>query len=75
MPPGVLTVTSTVPADAAGEVAVIWVDELTATLVELVAPKLTTEAAVRLVPVMTTEVPPTRGPVTGDRPVTVGMPT
>ena len=52
-----VTVTSTVPADPAGDVAVICVALFTVTDAEF-APNLTVEPAVKLVPVMATEVPP-----------------
>ena len=58
MPPGVVTVMSTVPAEPAGAVAVIWVALLTVKLVALVAPNLTAVAPVKLVPVIVTVVPP-----------------
>ena len=53
MPPGVVTVTSTVPVPA-GEVAVICVELLTTTPVAALVPKSTAVAPVRLVPVMVT---------------------
>ena len=65
MPPGVVTVMSTVPAEPAGAVAVIWVALLTVTLVALVVPNLTAVAPVKLVPVIVTLVPPAVGPATG----------
>ena len=75
VPPGVVTVTSTVPAVPAGAVAVIWVALLTVKLVAAVAPKLTALAPVKLVPVIVTEVPPAVGPAVGLTPVTVGAAT
>src|SRR5437764_823305 len=69
---GVVTVTSTVPAAPAGEVAVIEVAEATVKVVAGVAPNLTAVAPVKLVPVMVTEVPPAVEPVVGERAVTVG---
>ena len=74
VPPGVVTVTSTVPVPA-GDVAVIWVGELTVKPVAGVAPKLTAVAAVKLVPVMVTLVPPVVGPAVGEIEATVGAPT
>ena len=71
MPPGVVTVTSTVPLPA-GAVAVIWVALTTVTLVALVAPNLTAVAPVKLVPVIVTTVPPAVGPAVGLMVVTVG---
>ena len=55
MPPGVVTVTSTVPAACAGAVAVIWVAETTVKVVAAVAPKSTAVAPVKPVPVMVTD--------------------
>ena len=72
-PPGVVTVTSTVPALSAGEVAVIAVAE-SAVMMPGVAPKLTAEADERLAPLMVTEVPPAVGPLIGLIPVTEGTP-
>ena len=72
-PPGVVTVTSTVPALSAGEVTVIAVAD-SAVMMPGVAPKLTAEADERLAPLMVTEVPPTVGPLTGLIPVTEGTP-
>ena len=71
MPPPVVTVTSTVPVPA-GDVAVIWVAELTVKPVAGVAPKFTALAPVKLVPVIVTVVPPPVGPAVGERDVTVG---
>ena len=71
VPPGVTTVTSTVP-EPAGEVAVIDVAEIAITLVALAAPNLTAVAPVKLVPVMVTVVPPVAGPLVGLMLVTVG---
>ena len=73
VPPAVVTVTSTVPADPAGEVQVI---EVAVMLVQLpkaeVAPKETSVADPRFVPVMTTMVPPVVTPELGATPVTAG---
>ena len=71
VPPGVVTVTSTVP-DPAGLVAVIWVALLTVNDVAGVVPKLTAVAPVRLVPVIVTVFPPAVVPDDGLTPVTVG---
>ena len=57
VPASVVTVTSTVPADSAGAVAVIEVAEF-AVMVPAVVPNLTPEADERLVPVIETLVPP-----------------
>jgi hypothetical protein len=74
IPPGVVTVTSTVPAGSAGEVAVIDVAELTVNEVALVAPNVTADAAVKPVPEMVTLVAPPVGPALGLTAVTVGAP-
>jgi hypothetical protein len=71
VPFGVVTLTVTAPVPA-GDVAVIWVAELTVNVVALAAPNLTAVAPVKPVPVMTTLVPPNAGPKVGARPVTVG---
>ena len=72
VPEDVTTVTSTVPADSAGLVAVIEVAELTVKFVAAVPPKLIAVAPVRLVPVIVTEVPPAVVPEVGLMDVTVG---
>ena len=71
VPTAVVTVISTVPVPA-GEVAVIWVLELTVKPVAGVAPNVTAVAAVKPVPVMMTVVPPLVGPAVGEIDVTVG---
>jgi len=71
VPPGPVTVTSTVP-DPAGEVAVIDVAELTVTPVAAVPPKETVSPAAKFVPVTVTAVPPDAGPVAGFTLLTVG---
>jgi hypothetical protein len=65
VPAAFVTVTSTVPDVPAGDVAVICVELLTVTAPAEVAPNLTVDAEVKLVPVMTTAVPPVGGPVVG----------
>ena len=62
MPPAAVTVTSTVPADSAGEVTVIEVVELTTTPVPATVPNFTPVAPVKSVPVMVTLVPPPSTP-------------
>ena len=74
VPPAVVTLMSTVPVPA-GEVAVIWVAELTVKLVAGVAPNATAVAPVKPVPVMVTDVPPADGPDAGEIDVTVGAAT
>ena len=72
VPYGVVTVTTTVPADPAGEAAVIEVLDTTVKLVAATPPKCTAVAPVKLVPVIVTVVPPDSGPVMGERPPRVG---
>jgi hypothetical protein len=72
VPPGVVTVILTIPAEPGGEVAVILVAELTVKLEALIIPNLTAVAPVNTVPVTVTEVPPTNGPLFGEMLVTVG---
>ena len=74
VPPTVVTLTVTAPVPT-GETAVIWVAELTVKLAAAVLPNCTAVAPVKLVPVMTTLVPPVAGPDVGARPVTVGAAT
>ena len=61
VPPGVTTVTLTVPACAAGLVTTIWV-AVSLTIVAAVDPNFTAVALARPVPVITTDVPPAIGP-------------
>ena len=72
VPPGLVTVMSTVPALSAGAVAVMLVAPLTVKLVALVVPNLTAVAPVRLAPVIVTLVAPPSGPAVGAMLVTVG---
>ena len=67
-----VTVTSTVPAAPAGDVAVIDVAEFTVMPVAFTAPNFTTVAPARFVPVMVTVVAPVVGPAVGEMEVTVG---
>ena len=60
-----VTVTSTGPGEPAGEVAVIWVGELTVNDDAAVAPKWTEETLKNPEPVIVTEVPPAVGPAFG----------
>ena len=73
VPAEVTTVTSTVVVPA-GAVAVIWVAELTVKLVAATDPNCTELTEAKLVPLITTEVPPVEGPEIGVTPVTVGGP-
>ena len=72
MPPGVLTVTSTVPSDPGGAIAEICVALITVNEVALVLPNLTDVAPMKLVPEMVTALPPVVGPLVGEIDVTVG---
>ena len=71
VPPTVTAETETAPTPA-GASAVICVAELTTYDVAAVAPNFTAVAPVKLVPVMTTDVPPPAGPEVGTRPLMVG---
>ena len=71
VPPGVVTVTSTVPATPVGAVAVIWLELFTEN-VAAVPPKLTPVAPVKPVPLIVTVVPPVVGPDVGLTLVTDG---
>src|SRR5207253_1933861 len=75
VPPTVVTVTSTVPADAAGEGAVICPSVSTEKLEALVAPNFTELVPVKCEPVIVTEVLPTVGPAVGLTEVTAGAST
>ena len=72
MPPAVVTVRSTLPAEADGEIAVISVEDTTSKEVAAAAPNLTELAAVRLVPVIVTSVPPEIRPLVGEIEVMTG---
>ena len=63
---------STTPAAPAGDVAVICVELFTVKDVASTEPNLTVLALVKLVPVMTTELPPLIEPAEGVTPVIVG---
>jgi len=71
VPPGVVTVISTVPVPA-GEAAVIWVAEFTAKPDAGFVPNITAVAPVNPVPVTVTVVPPAADPKAGEMLVTVG---
>jgi hypothetical protein len=64
VPPGVVTVTSTLPVPA-GAVAVIWLAERTVKAGARVVPKRTAVAWLKLLPVMVTAVPPPDDPEAG----------
>ena len=72
VPPGLVTVMSTVPAVPAGAVAVICEALTTVTLVAAVQPKSTAVAPVNPVPVIVTYVPPPVGQAAGATCATVG---
>ena len=72
MPPAVVTLKLTLPAEAAGEIAVISVDDTSMNDVASAAPNLTEVAAVRLVPVIVTSVPPEIRPFVGEIEVMTG---
>jgi hypothetical protein len=71
VPPGVVTLMSTVP-EPAGDVAVICPAELTVKPTAGVEPKLTALALLKFVPTIVTLVPPAAGPDEGLTPMTVG---
>jgi len=72
VPPGVVTVTSTVLAVLAGEMAVIDVGELTVKLAAGVVPKATFVTPVKPEPLIVTVLPPDAGPFGGKTRSTVG---
>ncbi len=72
VPPALVTVTSTGPADSAGETTVNEVALTTVTADPAVAPKATVDPGRNPVPVTVTAVPPAIGPDAGTRPETVG---
>jgi hypothetical protein len=72
VPLGVVTVTSTVPADSAGATAKSEPPDSTWKLVAATLPKETAVAPVKFVPVMVTPTPPASGPLAGLRAVTEG---
>ncbi len=72
VPLGVVTVTSTVPADSAGANAVIWPAPLTVNDVADAVPNVTAVAFVKLAPLIVTLVPPAVGPADGLTLDTVG---
>lgn len=72
-PPGVVTVTPTVPAASVGGVAVTDPSLLTVNDDAALVPKSTTVASVKPDPVIVTGEPPDRGPALGLIPVTIGI--
>ncbi len=77
VPPAVVTVTLTAPADPAGEVRVISPSLTTVKFAALISllPKLTSVAPVKPLPVIVTAVPPAVGPELGATVGTVGAAT
>jgi hypothetical protein len=74
VPSAVVTVTSTVPADSAGETATIDVSELIVKNVAATLPNDTLVAFVKLLPVIVIVAPPAVEPVEALRFVTTGAP-
>jgi len=72
VPEAVVTRTSSVPTDPAGDTAVILVEDTTVKLVAATVPKSTLVAPLKPVPFTVTVVPPALGPEEGDTEVTVG---
>jgi hypothetical protein len=72
VPPAVVTVMSTVPADSAGAFAVILLELLTVKVLAAVPPKLMAVAPVNPAPLIVTLVPPAVGPDAGLTLVTEG---
>ena len=73
VPPGVVTVMSTlVPAVPGGEVALMVVAETGVTVFDAVPPNATAVPVTKPVPMMFTTVPPATGPVVGVMAVTRG---
>jgi hypothetical protein len=72
VPPGVITVISTVPAASEGEVAVMVVEFTMVNPLPATVPNVTAVAPVKFVPVMVIPVPPAVLPVFGVTAVTVG---
>ena len=64
VPSGLVTVTLTTP-EPAGDVAVIWLAELTVNAVAAMSPNLTAVISVNPVPLIVTAVLPAVGPLAG----------
>jgi hypothetical protein len=71
-PDVVVTMTSTVPADSGGDVAIRRLSDSTVTLVAAVVPKATVASEVKSVPATKTLVPPVVGPWWGTTALTTG---
>jgi hypothetical protein len=72
VPLWVVTVMSTVPATAAGAIAMMEVSEITLNVTAAVPPNETPVAPVKALPMIVTLVPPVTGPDVGVIFVTVG---
>jgi hypothetical protein len=72
VPFGVVTVMSTIPFVAGGDLAVIDVAEFTVKVGAFVDPNFTAVAPLKLVPVMLTAVPPVARPLRGDTLLIIG---
>lgn len=73
VPPGVVTLTSTVPWACAGATALTWLEETKVTELDAVDPKWAPSPdTTNPVPLMVTVFPPAAGPALGLRLVTVG---
>src|SRR5581483_2569999 len=72
VPPEVVTVTSTIPPECAGAVAVMCPESITVKVPAAAAPKLTVLAPVKPAPWMSTVLPPAVGPPFGTTEVTTG---
>ena len=71
-PPGVVTITRTVPAFSVGATALSWVGETNVTVADAVAPNFTLAPGTNPVPVIVTVFPPAVEPASGVILVTVG---
>jgi hypothetical protein len=72
VPEGVTTLMSTVPAPAAGDVAMTWLALTVVTLIPATPPKVTELTPVKFDPVIVTGVPPNVDPVPGETELTTG---
>ncbi len=74
MPPGVVTVTSTIPAACAGTLALTCVADTNSNVGDAVAPNFTEKPWTKFVPWITTTFPPAVEPALGVTLLTVGGP-
>jgi hypothetical protein len=72
VPPGVVTITLTVPSDSAGAEAFIVAEFTTLTELDAVVPNTTVAPETNPDPLMVTTSPPANGPLEGATPVMVG---